>query len=183
MNQKLRDYAKLLLSENRRFNLTSFKNEEELFKVGIDPSLQAIDFIKKGKCLDIGSGSGIPAIPLAISDEENAWTLLEANHKKASFLLKCALELPLKIEIINQNAEAFLKDKENFFDTITLRQVKLTDRLCKMVVNSLKNKGVFLIFTGILTSLNYKDILLKCGVKVSTKELKNKVVLLIAKKI
>ncbi len=183
MNEKLRAYAKFLLSENSKFNLTSFKNEEELIKVGIEPSLQAIEFIKKGKCLDIGSGSGIPAIPLAICDEENDWTLLEANHKKASFLLKCALELPLKIEIINQRAEEFLKDKENFFDTITVRQVKLTARLCKLVVNSLKQGGAFLIFTNKLNSLNYEDVLLKCGVEVLIKELKNKIVLLIANKI
>lgn len=183
MNEKLRGYARFLLSENRKFNLTSFKNEEELFTLGIEPSLQAIEFIKKGKCLDIGSGSGIPAIPLAICDEESDWALLEANHKKASFLLKCALNLSLKIEIINQRAEEFLKDTENFYDTITIRQVKLTDRLCKLVVNSLKIGGVFLIFTGNLTSLNYKDVLLKCGFAVSKKEVKNKVVLLIGKKI
>lgn len=91
------------------FNLTSIAQEQWVTKHLLD-SFSAYKFLptsdgKPLNCLDIGSGPGFPAVPLAVASGYN-WYLLDKNSKKSGFLLRVKLELGLdNINIINSNLE------------------------------------------------------------------------------
>lgn len=181
MEDEFSYYAKSLISYSKKFNLSSFKDEEEVKEKGIKPSLSSLPYIKKGLCLDIGSGSGIPAIPLSIADKENEWIFLEPKLKKSGFLLKCILDLSLKAKVINKEATIFLKDKTEIFDTITVRQVKLTRKMIKVVYNSLKEGGIFIIFTDENMLAEYTHLLFFQGFT-SVKKIQKEQLFIVAKK-
>lgn len=145
--RKIDEYLSLLFSFNKKFNLTSFKNKDEVLEKGIYPLFDILDFVKEGECLDIGSGSGIPAVPLSIICEKTRWTLLEPSQKKAGFLIKAAISLNLPLKIITKSANEFYKDAE-LFSVITLRGVKITPKIAKGAFHQLNPDGKFIVFTG-----------------------------------
>jgi 16S rRNA (guanine527-N7)-methyltransferase len=90
-------YAELLLEWNRNLNLTGARNLGEI-RVHIEDAhtLLALKWDRSSHVIDVGSGQGLPAIPLAIALPEVHFTLLEANARKAAFLRHVAGSLPLK---------------------------------------------------------------------------------------
>ncbi len=87
--KKLDDYAELIYSSNTHFNLTGFKQLEEIRRILIFESLvpfSAIDVPRGTSIADIGSGSGIPGIPLSIRFPEAAVTMFDATQKKIEFI-------------------------------------------------------------------------------------------------
>ncbi|MCX7830076.1 MAG: 16S rRNA (guanine(527)-N(7))-methyltransferase RsmG [Acidobacteria bacterium] len=146
--EKLENYLDLLFSYNKKFNLTSFKSKEEAWEKGICPLLKILEYAEGGKCLDIGSGSGIPAIPLSILCEKSEWILLEPSQKKAGFLIKVSLSLGLRNKVVAQRAEEFFKQEKNMFSLITCRGVRLNSRILHAGRERLSSSGAFVVFTG-----------------------------------
>ncbi|NKB24473.1 MAG: 16S rRNA (guanine(527)-N(7))-methyltransferase RsmG [Kiritimatiellae bacterium] len=86
LNQ-LNHYLCLLLETNKKFNLTATKEPNEAWQRHILNSLILVRFLGDGeKVIDIGSGGGLPGIPLAIVRPDLTMTLLEATKKKLNFL-------------------------------------------------------------------------------------------------
>lgn len=156
----LNKYVELLFFYNNKFNLTSFKNEKEVWEKGIKPSLLIKDFVE-GDCLDIGSGGGIPAIPLAIIKRDSAWTLIEPSLKKCGFLLKVSLTLSLNVFIEPKRLEDYNTSKK--FNLITCRGVKLTKKSSHIISSLLKDDGFFIIFTHKNRGEPYIKLLSDCG--------------------
>lgn len=96
-------YGTLVLAANRRFNLTGAKNAEELAEHLID-SLTVVPYVRE-PYVDVGSGAGLPAIPVAISTGIPV-TLVEATAKKAHFLESVLEELGISGQVIAERAEA-----------------------------------------------------------------------------
>ena len=101
--EKLGRYLALLLETNKQFNLTAIKDPDEAWSRHILDSLTLIALLaelpKQAKVIDVGSGGGLPGIPLAIVMPHLRFTLLEATGKKAEFLRK-AIE---GLELTNTN--------------------------------------------------------------------------------
>ena len=93
--EKLLAYAALLYKWNKTYNLTALRNPDQAVSMHLLDSLALLPFIPPGSLLDVGSGGGMPGIPLAIARPDLAVTLLDSNSKKSAFLQQAAIELEL----------------------------------------------------------------------------------------
>ena len=94
--ERLRRYLALVAKWNRTYNLTAVRDEAEMVSVHLLDSLAVLPHLGKISSLaDVGSGAGLPGIPLALARPELRVTLIESSHKKASFLQQAKIELGL----------------------------------------------------------------------------------------
>jgi len=75
-------YLLLLQKWNRVFNLTAITRPKDAVYLHIIDSLTVLSFLKGARCLDVGSGAGLPGIPLAIVNPHFYWLLIDKNSKK-----------------------------------------------------------------------------------------------------
>ncbi len=92
--QQLLAYVSLLQKWNKTHNLTAVRNEQMLSLHLLD-SLAILPMLSGKRVLDVGSGGGLPGIPLAIVSPDKTFTLVDSNRKKTSFLRQVVLELQL----------------------------------------------------------------------------------------
>jgi len=95
--QKLLDYLALLVKWNNTYNLTAVRDPNEMVSRHLLDSLSIAPWIKPiiGRFLDVGSGGGLPGVPLAIVFPEKNWTLVDSIGKKVRFLTQVKLQLNL----------------------------------------------------------------------------------------
>ena len=92
---RLDAYVALLDKWNRVYNLTAIREEAKLVTHHLLDSLAVLPHLPAGRLLDVGSGGGLPGIPVAIVQPERQVTLLDSNHKKGTFLRQVVMELEL----------------------------------------------------------------------------------------
>jgi 16S rRNA (guanine527-N7)-methyltransferase len=94
---EIQRYAEMLLDWNRSVNLTGARTMEEvLAQIAAGDGLLAMPWTGIGRVIDIGSGGGLPAVPLALAMPQVHFTLLEANTRKSAFLEQVAAALKLR---------------------------------------------------------------------------------------
>lgn len=104
--EKLLAYLDLLYKWNRAYNLTAIRDEKAAIPLQLLDSLSILPFIGEGPLLDIGSGGGLPGIPIAICHPGQEITLLDSNGKKTRFLNQARLELDLgNVQVIHERIE------------------------------------------------------------------------------
>lgn len=91
--QKLLDYLVLMQKWNRVYSLTAIRDASKSVSHHLLDSLAVVPHLKGGQVLDVGSGPGLPGIPVAIARPDWHVTLLDSNHKKAAFLQQAVAEL------------------------------------------------------------------------------------------
>ena len=120
--QQLLAYLALLIKWNKAYNLTAVRNPDEMVSRHLLDSLSVAPFVAEGgnRWLDVGSGGGMPGIPLAILFPDRQFTLLDSNGKKTRFLTQVKLELGLaNLEVIHSRVEQY--HPEQPFHGITSR--------------------------------------------------------------
>ncbi|KAF1070369.1 MAG: Ribosomal RNA small subunit methyltransferase G [Pseudomonas citronellolis] len=104
-------YLALLAKWNKAYNLTAVRDIDEMVSRHLLDSLSVVThFLEAGgeRWLDVGSGGGMPGIPLAILFPHKRLTLLDSNGKKTRFLTQVKLELKLdNLEVIHSRVEAY----------------------------------------------------------------------------
>ena len=108
--QQLLQYLGLLIKWNKAYNLTAVRNPDEMVSRHLLDSLSVVQYVEQygNDWLDVGSGGGMPGVPLAIIFPERKFTLLDSNGKKTRFLTQVKLELKLdNLEVIHNRVEAF----------------------------------------------------------------------------
>ena len=93
---KLLAFRDLLLKWNKTYNLTALRDPEQAVSHHLLDSLAILPHVGPGPLLDVGSGGGLPGIPLAIARPELSVSMVDTVQKKATFLQQAAIELGLK---------------------------------------------------------------------------------------
>ena len=148
--QKMESYIKELILFNSAYNLTNTSDHDELVTRHILDSLSAAQNIKKiaekigpdVKIADIGSGGGLPGIPLAAAFPQFNFFLVERMAKRCAFLENCAAILGLKnVTVWNKEAE---KVPSESFDISVFRAFRPLDEKMIKTLLSLTKTGGFL---------------------------------------
>jgi 16S rRNA (guanine527-N7)-methyltransferase len=117
---QLLSYLDLLEKWNHAYNLTAVRSRSEMFSRHLVESLAISPFISGKQVVDVGSGAGLPGIPLAIANPAVQYTLLDSNGKKSRFLLEVKRALMLaNVEIETVRVESWLPTKR--FDSVVTR--------------------------------------------------------------
>lgn len=150
--EKLGAYLALLLAMNAQINLTAITSADEAWiKHGLDALtlLPHLASLAGGSAvLDVGSGGGVPAIPLAIARPDLQFTLVESTKKKAAFLADVASALSLtNVRVIADRAES-LTSLARSFDAVTARAVAKIDELVPWTAPFAKPKAKLLFIKG-----------------------------------
>jgi len=120
--QQLLAYLALLIKWNKAYNLTAVRDPDEMVSRHLLDSLSVFSFVAESgqTWLDVGSGGGMPGVPLAIMFPDCSFTLLDSNGKKTRFLTQVKLELKLaNLEVVHSRVEQF--QPAEAFDGITSR--------------------------------------------------------------
>jgi 16S rRNA (guanine527-N7)-methyltransferase len=128
--EKLGTYLALLLETNKSFNLTAVTDPQQAWTRHLLDSLTLVQFLAElsegSQVIDVGSGGGLPGLPLAITLPHLNFTLLEATGKKAEFLRSCIAQLGLQnTRILNARAEKAAQEPAHRerYDAVTARAV------------------------------------------------------------
>jgi len=104
--RRLLQYLALLTKWNRIYNLTAIREPSKLVSHHLLDSLSVLPHLDGPSVVDVGSGAGLPGIPLAVAKPEWRFALLDSNHKKAAFLRQAVLELNLEnTQVVTDRAE------------------------------------------------------------------------------
>lgn len=148
----LESFAQLLLKWNVSQNLVSRETVGEIWPRHIADSLQLLPMIRTSDrdIVDLGSGGGFPALPLAICSKasDRQFTLVEPIQKKASFLRTVIRELDLPAKVVVARAETLADDAGARFDLATSRALASLDVLCGMIAPLLRPDGHALLHKG-----------------------------------
>nr|WP_040260404.1 16S rRNA (guanine(527)-N(7))-methyltransferase RsmG [Pseudomonas massiliensis] len=106
--EQLLAYLALLIKWNKAYNLTAVRDPDEMVSRHLLDSLSVVPYIGQAeRWLDVGSGGGMPGIPLAIMFPEKRITTLDSNGKKTRFQTQVKLELKLQnLEVVHSRVEA-----------------------------------------------------------------------------
>jgi 16S rRNA (guanine527-N7)-methyltransferase len=151
--RQLGAFLAFLLAMNERVNLTAITQPEQAWlRHGLDALtlLPQLATLREGaSVLDVGSGGGVPGIPLAIARPDLAFTLLEATKKKAAFLSSVSHRLALSnITVVAERAEAMAPRLARRFDVVTARAVAPLDVLLAWTAPFAKPGGKLLFIKG-----------------------------------
>lgn len=106
--KRLLDYLALLAKWNRTYNLTAVREAQAMVGYHVLDSLAVLPHLAADSLVDVGSGGGLPGIPLAIARPSWRVALVESSQKKAAFLEQCRIELGLEnVEVVHQRVEAW----------------------------------------------------------------------------
>jgi 16S rRNA (guanine527-N7)-methyltransferase len=140
--RELLTYLELLLSWNRKINLTAVRSAEECLTRHFGESLYLARWVElEGRLLDIGSGAGFPGLALKIAFPQLSITLLEPVAKKRAFLKEVARTCAMhSVEVRPQRLEEF-ETPSRLFDTATARAVGQLEQLVPQAARCLLPGG------------------------------------------
>jgi len=135
----LNDYLGLMHRWNQRFNLTAVKTLDEMVSRHLLDSLTLVPYVTGAEVIDVGSGAGLPGIPLALNFPEKNFVLLDANGKKTRFLTQVKIELGLhNVEVVQSRVES-LRDRK--FDQVVCRAFRQPLEIYPSLAHLLKPSG------------------------------------------
>ncbi len=146
--QRLLDYVALIEKWNRVYNLTAIREPEKMVSHHLLDSLAVAPHLHAKRLLDVGSGAGLPGIPLALANPDTHVTLLDSNHKKAAFLNQAVIELKLEnAEVCSERVESWRT--QNRFDVIISRAFSDMGEFVRITRRLLAPGGVFAAMKGL----------------------------------
>ena len=145
---KLLAYVELLMKWNRTYNLTAIREPGRMVSHHLIDSLAVLPHLPVGSLVDVGSGGGLPGIPIAIAQPQRRVTLNDSNHKKGAFMQQAAIELGLaNVDVHIGRAEEW-RPAERFDGAISRAFAELADFIaaCRHLV---KPAGFFVAMKGL----------------------------------
>jgi 16S rRNA (guanine527-N7)-methyltransferase len=163
--KQLLDYVKLLLRWNKAYNLTAIRTENEMLVKHILDSLSVVPYFAASESIiDIGSGPGLPGIPLAICYPQAEVTTVDSNGKKTRFMQHAVTTLGLSnVTVLNQRAEQIAGEKK--YAAVSSRAFTSIVDMVEKTAHLLQTNGQFLAMKGVYPTEELSD--LPSGYKVS----------------
>ena len=141
-------FVDLMIKWNRVYNLTSVRDPEQIVRRHILDSLVVIPYLQGNRILDVGSGGGLPGIPLSLACPDRHFTLLDSNGKKTRFLTQARAELGLEnVEVAKARIEQF--QPKQAFDTIISRAFSSVGEMASNTVRLCAEGGRIIAMKGI----------------------------------
>jgi len=118
---RLRVYLELMLKWNKAYNLTAITQPEKMVAYHVLDSLSILpEFAAGSRCLDVGTGAGLPGIPLAIMLPQSSWVLLDSNGKKTRFVQQAIASCRISnVKVVQSRIQDY--HAESSFDVIVSR--------------------------------------------------------------
>ncbi|WP_237059811.1 16S rRNA (guanine(527)-N(7))-methyltransferase RsmG [Microbulbifer sediminum] len=126
---KLLEYLALFARWNAAYNLSAVRDPAQMLERHIIDSLSVVKLCgaADSPLIDVGSGGGLPGIPLAIMYPDRPITLLDSNGKKTRFLFQVASQLPLpNVTVVNDRVEAY-RPERRFAGVVSRAFASVTD--------------------------------------------------------
>ncbi|EGV27999.1 Ribosomal RNA small subunit methyltransferase G [Thiorhodococcus drewsii AZ1] len=137
----------LLVRWNKAYNLTAVRDPLEMVSKHLLDSLAVLPFLFGDSVLDIGTGAGLPGLPLAIMAPERRFWLLDSNNKKVRFVRQAVLDLGLdNVEPVQARIETYRPEQK--FSTIVSRAVAADEILSGSNAELLAYPGRLLLMKG-----------------------------------
>jgi 16S rRNA (guanine527-N7)-methyltransferase len=144
----LERYLDLLEKWNRVYNLTAIRERSRMVTHHLLDSLAVLPHVHGPRVLDVGSGAGLPGIPIAIAGPALHVALLESNHKKSAFLTQAVAELQLaNVQVVTERIESW--QTETRFDTIVSRAFAELGEFASLAGRLLAPQGVLAAMKGV----------------------------------
>lgn len=157
VQQQLLRYLELMLTWNKIFNLTSITEPHDMVYLHIIDSLSVMPYLHGTHMLDVGTGAGLPGIPLAIVNPAHKWCLLDKNSKKTRFLTQAIAELKLPhVSAVHERSEIF--KTTHCFDSIVSRAFGTIRLFAETTEHLLCPKGKLIAMKGKYPAEEINDI-------------------------
>ncbi|NOZ36750.1 MAG: 16S rRNA (guanine(527)-N(7))-methyltransferase RsmG [Gammaproteobacteria bacterium] len=153
---RLLAYLDLLAKWNRTYNLTAVRKPEQMLVRHLFDSLVIHPFLRGPQILDVGSGAGLPGIPLALAYPDYDFTLLDSNSKKTRFITQAVAELGLNnVTVVQSRIETYTAAE---FDTIVSRAFSTLTEFAHAVQPCLATDGILLAMKGVYPSTELAEL-------------------------
>lgn len=145
--ERLLQFIALIEKWNKAYNLTAIRDKEEMARLHILDSLAILPHLHGKRLIDIGTGAGLPGIPLAIFRPDMEFVLLDSNAKKTRFVQQAILELKLKnVSVIHSRVESYQPSEK--FDSVTCRAFAGMSDILKLTAHLFNENGMLLAMKG-----------------------------------
>ena len=152
----LLDFIQLIEKWNKTYNLTSVRNKEGMARLHVLDSLAIIPHLHGKRIADIGTGAGLPGIPLAIFLPDKEFTLVDSNSKKTRFVQQAVLELKLKnVKVVHQRVENLTDD---LFSSVIMRAFSSIQDIMSLSKHLIAPQGILLAMKGRVPNEELNDI-------------------------
>jgi 16S rRNA (guanine527-N7)-methyltransferase len=140
-------YIQLLDKWNRHFNLTSVRAPVEMVSRHLLDSLSIYPYLHGDRIIDVGTGAGLPGIPLSVMAPENSFFLLDSNQKKQVFVSQVVKSLSLKnVQCVHATVKTYQPEQK--FSTIVTRAFAPVAHMIELTAHLLADDGLFLAMMG-----------------------------------
>ena len=143
----LAQFAGLLLRWNKTFNLVAKGDEDRLLARHVIDSLSASSLLEGRRVADLGTGAGLPGIPLAIDNPTRHFSLLDRGERRLRFVRQAIMDLGLD-NVTPIQADIELYRPSTLFDTVVSRAVSEPSKLWRMAQPMLGATGRAVFFCG-----------------------------------
>ena len=145
--QKLIAYLEQILKWNKTYNLSAIRDPDLMVSQMLLDSLVGIPYLSGERILDVGSGSGLPGIPLALACPERNFTLLDSNGKKTRFIKQIVMDLQIpNVDVVQSRVEEF--QPEQSYELVISRAFSELSKFISLTGHLLAENGAWLAWKG-----------------------------------